>query len=325
MAKNLATILKTDVMSGVPLQALAEIVRRAGRGRDTVLAHITPREAAKLKKDGGSGTINPETGLPEFEDYGFGAELTSMEPFDVAAFTENYTPMPDYTFQQPSGGIDAQAFDNFVANAPALSSVEQPGMEFGPGPAPRPSDEEAAALAAAQTGDKSALDKLLGGLTTPKGILGALGAGAGLYGSLQAQRQAANVAAQMRAIADQQKQMAQPYMQQGGQLLGTALQGGLAPVQQQAFDAARARIAQAAEKSGGVGAAQAAFRTEDLRQRLVQNQIDAAMKLLGPGNQLIGRALQQEIQALITRAKLQNQAAASAGNFFTALARLYAS
>jgi hypothetical protein len=37
-----------------------------GRHGDTMLAHINPREAAMLKQMGGSGTINPNTGLPEY-------------------------------------------------------------------------------------------------------------------------------------------------------------------------------------------------------------------------------------------------------------------
>jgi hypothetical protein len=64
MAKLLMKSLSAD------LPALAELIRSQGRGRDTVLAHITPQEAALLKKRGGSGTMNPATGLPEFqEDY----------------------------------------------------------------------------------------------------------------------------------------------------------------------------------------------------------------------------------------------------------------
>jgi hypothetical protein len=39
-----------------------------GEGNDTVLAHITPQEAELLKKKGGSGRINPATGLPMFEE-----------------------------------------------------------------------------------------------------------------------------------------------------------------------------------------------------------------------------------------------------------------
>jgi hypothetical protein len=37
-----------------------------GRNGDTMLAHITPSEARMLRRNGGSGTINPMTGLPEF-------------------------------------------------------------------------------------------------------------------------------------------------------------------------------------------------------------------------------------------------------------------
>lgn len=37
-----------------------------GRNGDTILAHINPEEAALLKAHGGSGKINPYTGLPEF-------------------------------------------------------------------------------------------------------------------------------------------------------------------------------------------------------------------------------------------------------------------
>lgn len=43
-----------------------------GRNGDTMLAHINPEEAAVLKQMGGTGTINPATGLPE---YGFFSDL----------------------------------------------------------------------------------------------------------------------------------------------------------------------------------------------------------------------------------------------------------
>lgn len=48
------------------LKSLAQELTRYGRNGDTVLAHINPQEAALLKKLGGSGTINPHTGLPEY-------------------------------------------------------------------------------------------------------------------------------------------------------------------------------------------------------------------------------------------------------------------
>ena len=42
------------------------LVRQQGRYGDTELAHVTPREAAMLRAMGGSGTINPKTGLREY-------------------------------------------------------------------------------------------------------------------------------------------------------------------------------------------------------------------------------------------------------------------
>lgn len=61
-------------------RSMAEMLRRMGRRGDTMLAHITPEEADMLMQAGGSGTINPNTGLPEF------APRTNYDDFD------NYTP-----------------------------------------------------------------------------------------------------------------------------------------------------------------------------------------------------------------------------------------
>lgn len=44
----------------------ADILRSYGRFGDTELVHLTTDQAALLKSMGGSGTINPSTGLPEF-------------------------------------------------------------------------------------------------------------------------------------------------------------------------------------------------------------------------------------------------------------------
>jgi len=50
----------------VSLKPLAKELQSYGRNGDTMLAHITPQEARMLRRMGGSGTINPVTGLPEF-------------------------------------------------------------------------------------------------------------------------------------------------------------------------------------------------------------------------------------------------------------------
>ena len=50
---------------------MAEIVRRLSAKnapKDTVLAAITPKEAALLKARGGSGKVDPVTGVKHFEE-----------------------------------------------------------------------------------------------------------------------------------------------------------------------------------------------------------------------------------------------------------------
>jgi hypothetical protein len=48
------------------LKPIAQAIASYGRNGDTMLAHITPAEARMLRRRGGSGTTNPDTGLPEF-------------------------------------------------------------------------------------------------------------------------------------------------------------------------------------------------------------------------------------------------------------------
>lgn len=48
------------------LKPVSKAIADYGRNGDTMLAHITPAEARMLRRKGGSGTINPKTGLPEY-------------------------------------------------------------------------------------------------------------------------------------------------------------------------------------------------------------------------------------------------------------------
>jgi hypothetical protein len=66
--KKIAKLLKADLNGTSDLASIAAMLSSKGRGNDTLLAHITPREAEILKAAGGSGTTNPETGLLEFYD-----------------------------------------------------------------------------------------------------------------------------------------------------------------------------------------------------------------------------------------------------------------
>lgn len=49
------------------LKVAGRQLQAAGRGGDSMLAHINPREAEMLRRMGGSGTVNPNTGLREYK------------------------------------------------------------------------------------------------------------------------------------------------------------------------------------------------------------------------------------------------------------------
>ena len=392
--KNLAEVLQTDVTTNLPVAALAQIVRSKGRGRDTVLAHITPREARKLKREGGRGSINPDTGLPEFEDGYF--DFFSG-PTDYGSFVEpaagEFTPYqgnePQYIYDQPigptgptmgsdpayggyfsdpgafrqdltvenayptfnvagyMGGEGVQGYAPTVAATPQLRPYQElapelnkyfastTGSEEGEGGR---SQEEIDRIISGQedalkrlsqleqtkgttTGEKSFFDKLTADPLKLALLLGAGGLGA--YQSAAARKQAGDVAGQIKALAQEQRTMAQPFLQQGGLQYGLATQGGLTPVNQQQFDVARARLAQEAARSGSVGAMQATQIAEQMRQQAINNQLTQALQILGSGNTVMNSAIANEINALNTRVNLTNQANTAASNFFTQVGQLY--
>lgn len=122
MSKSLRKSLNLDLVD------LAEMLRSKGRGRDTVLAHITPREAALLKARGGRGSTNPHTGLPEYDDefsfdFGGGGE----------DFTPSYEPAPSYE-PEPIQDISAPPDQSAAFEQPA--APDQPIDQGGGGGAP---------------------------------------------------------------------------------------------------------------------------------------------------------------------------------------------
>jgi hypothetical protein len=53
-------------LGSIAMKGYAQEMAQKGRFGDTMLAHISPEEAQMLQAAGGAGTINPQTGLPEF-------------------------------------------------------------------------------------------------------------------------------------------------------------------------------------------------------------------------------------------------------------------
>jgi hypothetical protein len=301
--------LRKMTRMGGDLRKIARLLQDKGRNGDTILAHINPREAALLREQGGSGEINPETGLMEFFDYSEGSS-----GYDPAPTTPDYSNVPEGLFEgaaftpEPSDQLFAT---RSLAGAPqaetsyfdqAYRAGALPQLDRGPIPdtsrlaTVRPLQETQAQIAAeplrtgaGALGEKSFLESLQGGDKARLG-LGALG---GLQTALTARkaRQGSQQAAQ------QIRDIGAPYQQRGLAEQAAAARGELTPVNQQALEAQRARAAQAGVARGGVGIAQQQRAEEDLRNRLLAAQQDFGLKLSGIGDQYTAKAIQEGIRA----------------------------
>lgn len=117
MAKQIARLLKTDVMADIDIPAIAQFLQSQGRRGDTILAHINAKEAEMLKKMGGAEERNPVTGLPEYfsiTDYGtgYGADYDQSV---IADYEGQQFPLMDSSQQADIRG----SVDNYLAGLPA--------------------------------------------------------------------------------------------------------------------------------------------------------------------------------------------------------------
>jgi hypothetical protein len=307
MSKLLMKSLKAD------LPALAELIRSQGRGRDTVLAHITPKEAALLKRRGGSGTINPDTGLPEFEDYGGDyvsgydvgaplpepqAEIPYTEP--VAGGYSGETFFPDMATTQTAN----VPFDEPVSRAQAQQAAAQFPELYPGGKLPAPGEVtafkpdqygEATAQYQQPQPQKSWYEKL--GLS-PKDLT-RLGLGAALTGGLAATNVARTrqAAKQAQAARGELAALGKPYQEAGAQLTGAAQRGELTPASQQALQAAQAQMAQGVATRGGVGAAQMQTQLAALRNLMLENQYNFGLRVAQIGDNYAMGAIKSGMEA----------------------------
>jgi len=85
-------------LTDIARKGYAEELRQQGRNGDTILAHINPTEAKMLEAMGGSGTINPRTGLPE---YGF----SWKKLFKIGSMALPFLGLPPITTAIASGAL----------------------------------------------------------------------------------------------------------------------------------------------------------------------------------------------------------------------------
>lgn len=137
MSKKLSKALHTD------LNEMAALLRSKGRGRDTILAHINPEEAALLKRRGGSGTINPETGIMEFEDgsfdwfspstwFGGGGEAPAPAEAPAEAPAPAAAPVDMTQYQSDPNYQEALTGQYPTAEAPQYFNVDTATGSYGP-------------------------------------------------------------------------------------------------------------------------------------------------------------------------------------------------
>jgi hypothetical protein len=306
--------LRKMTRMGGDLRKIARLLQDKGRNGDTILAHINPREAALLREMGGSGEINPETGLMEFndglgEDYtaGLSAAEAPAPSFNDSAFdlysggpeiVSGPTPVSNLDITDTSGQFTPAALAQRGAEAGftptdySLSGIRTPTALGEPIAGPQAGPSQAPA-------QKGFLESLTGGDKARLG-LGALG---GLQTALTARkaRQGAQQAAQ------QIRDIGAPYQQRGLAEQAAAARGELTPVNQQLLEAQRARAAQAGVARGGVGIAQQQRAEEDLRNRLNAARESFGLQLSQMGDKYTMDAIKAGMQADAEVNQLYNQ------------------
>ena len=301
MTKQMARLLKTDIMADLDLKTLAQLLKSRGKGRDTVLAHITPEEAQLLKDEGGSGTINEETGLPQFEDSASTPDIAEESLLPAQPYSqegnlpgegaspylqEGYLPgegasPSDMSGITPGGQNISQmlgAGDSSV-KAPSVVTLPQGEQDIGA--------QIAQQAGATKAGEQPTKPGFLDSLTQDQKLKLGLGGGSALLTGLLGKR----AMSQTKAAADQQKALGAPLVAQGQEMMSKAQQGQLGDAQQQQYQAAQAQLASAQAKSGGVGAAQAATQLAAFRNQLLSAQLKAGQDLYSQGNVYVQNAI----------------------------------
>lgn len=310
-------------MGGIGSAAdLAEMLRQMGRGRDTVLAHITPEEAQMLLEQGGAGTTNPMTGLPEFLDiYGdqtsadadrqvggfYGAPEGSyfdpeggfytMEPIREGSVYDPAT--RTYTYTEPTQ-VDIQERFMPTANVETRQEISPYDIGFGPGrfaPEVRPEDVRGAPAADVERftgGGPTTADRLAQFARENPRLVG-YGA-QGLIGALQASR----LRQQTRRDAERLRALGAPMRAEGENLRQQALAGNLTPQQARQLEASIARSRQAAAGRGVTTGTQEAM-LSNVAQRtkadLLQTNLANSLKLLNLANAYDEAAIKAQLAA----------------------------
>jgi hypothetical protein len=305
-------------------QELAELLRQMGRGPDSMLAHITPEEAQMLLESGGSGRMNPMTGLPEFQpEYNYDVEAQEGGFYGRESLPENlevnYGDIPADSFNQPlyppANPFSTPASVTREMTAPPVfdigfgpgqfqpTGLQTRGLELSPVRGMTPdqfqrftADDQAQP---AGIGDRlRGLESKYGEFTQNYPMLSRLlTTGAASLPSILAARSARK---EGRSAADELRALGQPLREQGEALRQQALTGGLTPQQARQEEARRASMRQAASTRGATSGTQQAMIENTLareRAGLSETNLNNAIKQLNLANAYDEAAIRAKLQS----------------------------
>jgi len=340
MSRQIAKLLKADISESSDLMKIAQMLEKKGRGNDTLLAHITKKEAQMLKDAGGAGTINPETGLLEFYDgyegmsYAEGESMVNPVGYNysrpsaadfgptrqeyetgISSISPTYYQQSPASYQDVTSPAYAQTMTGYYGQPTASTNVMGEQVFQPVSGSFAPTSVAPPRAATELTGDKGGgvkgfFDKMTDEQKLRLGLAGGLGL-FGVYQGRQAGKQAERRAGEMQALG-------RPYQAQGTELQRAAMAGELTPQSAQAYQALQARLAQGTETRGGVGAQQAAAQAEAFRQQLLAQQYNLGLQVSNIGDNIAMGAIRTGMQAdqqlsQVNNAFYTNLAAIAAG------------
>ena len=281
---------------GGDIRQIAALLQSKGRRGDSILAHITPREAALLRAQGGSGTTNPETGLQEFYEFDFGTEFGTA-PMDTSQFDFAQAPATESLYADEPFAPTPESTEPLYADEPFAPQVADQVAEPDQGRTPDIGAVARAAQARAAIPTPTKMPSLSDLLKIPQAVRPFLPAAATAGATALGARQARDAQREAEQYRLQQDRIAAPYRTRGQQMIGAAERGELTPVNRQQLEAARAQLAQQVQGRGGVGAMQATEQIARMQQTLLQNQYDYGLKLANLGDQIALGAIKTGMQA----------------------------
>jgi hypothetical protein len=341
---TLAKLLQVDM----DLPSMAKRLAAAGRGKDSILAHINPKEMALLKKHGGSGKINPETGIMEFDDTNY-SDYGGTESQTPSAnmFAENVAPEPTgqpttspapVTPSAPAPTAPA----NVLAPAPqtnqGFNTIPQSSLDVANTPQENFRRSEIEAQNNPPPGSEKGVGQSVADFLKPYGesastlskaldpFMPYASAGYNVYQAMQArkaqqaaQEQAAANQARLEALQAPNQAQALQLSQQGNQILGQGQAGGLTAAQQQNLQTVAAQQAQKRAESGqgsaGTVAMQDAAQLQALAQQYAQQNIAQGLQLI-QGGASINQGANNAIASAIDAGYKQSVDANAAANQF---------